>query len=734
MKRQFLTTPLQYLNCSLILNIWPLTAKLVEWTQKEQTMELLKLKSCWKILGILWVILSCAAMSQAAGLSAAHHIQVELIPGATALIGQNDITIKTNGTAVLEFRLSERATRIEVQVNKNPRNFNFENGRLRLTLKPPEMSGEVQVTIHYSATFDDPVPVHPINMDNPGFGVTATISEKGSFLLAGAGWYPELVDSTASYRVTVTAPSGQIAVTAGRSLGHRTKNGKTVSDWEVDYPIEGLSLSVGGYVVEEKSAGDVTVATYLLPQNRHLAATYLAASAGYLSLYSDLFGAYPFQKFAVVENFFPTGYGFPSYTLLGGRVLRLPFIVRTSLGHEIAHCWWGNGVYVDSTQGNWSEGLTTYVADYRFKEMKSREAARDHRRQWLRNYATLVAPQNDFALDRFQSRSDTVTRTIGYDKGAMVFHMIRRILGEEAFWGALRDIYRNRLFKPTSWSDLQQAFETRGKRSLQDFFDQWVHRRGAPRFSLDGVRVEYTGSIWQVKGQIIQARPYFNFPLMLALKTGKQTNIQNIFVSGRATPFELQGDHRPQNLTADPADDIFRRLSPSEIPPAVNALKSSPAVTIVLSADLDPEIKKAARILALSLGLKHTEFVTESELDRQMLAENDILVIGLSRRDDLLQKMPARITIRSASFSLNEKLYENPFDAFFGVFEHPVAANRIAALFLPLSPHYADVVARKITHYGKYSYLAFQSGKNLDKGLWPVETSPLVVEWEQVRK
>ena len=257
------------------------------------------------------------------------------------------------------------------------------------------------------------------------------------------------------------------------------------------------------------------------------------------------------------------------------------------------------------------------------------------------------------------------------------------------------------------------------------------YRRGAPRFSLDEVRAEHTGGIWKVRGQISQREPYFSFPLRLALKTRKQTAIQKIYVSGRATSFELNSDRQPQKLTADPDDDIFRRLSPSEIPPAVNALKSSPSVMIVLSEKLDPEIKKAAGILALSLGLKHNEFVTESELDRQMLAENDILVIGLPRRKDLLQKMPARVAIQSDSFSLNEKLYETPFGTFFGVFEHPVAANRIAALFLPLSPQSAEVVAGKVTHYGKYSYLAFQNGKNLDKGIWPVETSPLVVEWDQ---
>jgi hypothetical protein len=65
------------------------------------------------------------------------------------------------------------------------------------------------------------------------------------------------------------------------------------------------------------------------------------------------------------------------------------------------------------------------------------------------------------------------------------------------------------------------------------------------------------------------------------------------------------------------------------------------------------------------------------------------------------------------------------------VFEHPYAKNRVAALFMPLSSRYADIVARKVTHYGKYSYLAFENGKNQDKGYWPVKNSPLVYAWHQ---
>jgi hypothetical protein len=682
------------------------------------------------LTGILLGIFTLAAVSQAAGLRAHHNLQIEVFPAANKLTGLDHITIKSAAARVLEFHISERVSPLKVAVNKKPRDFDFENGRLKLALEPHEQSSHLLVTISYAGLFDDPVPVRPLNADNPGYGVTATISEKGSFLLAGAGWYPELAGSRATYRLKVLAPAGLIAVTAGRSLGHKTDQGQTASTWEVDYPGEGLSLSVARYVVTEKSVGRVTAATYLLTPNQHLAQSYLEATAGYIGLFSDLFGPYPFDKFAVVENFFPTGFGFPSYTLMGGSVLRLPFIIHTSLGHEIAHCWWGNGVYVDYAAGNWSEALTTYVADYLFKEMKSKQAALDYRRQWLRNFSTLVRPQNDFPLDRFMSRYNPVSKVIGYDKGAMVFHMLRRQLGEEGFWNALRDIYRNRLFKKTSWSDLQRAFEARGQRSLKVFFDQWLHRKSAPRFFMDGVQLNHSDGVWKVSGQIVQKDPRSVFSIPLVLEAGQERIIREIELSGEATAFEMISRERPRRLSADPAYDTMRLLYASEIPPAVNNIKGAAAVRIVLSNQLPADLKKAAETLALSLGLKNFEFISEGEVRRSQLIENDILLVGQPGQIDLLQKMPDQVALDPGSFTLNSTVYNKPSDAFFGVFHHPFNDNRTAALFIPSSKRFADSVARKITHYGKYSYLVFQQGKNKVKGIWQAGKSPLVVEWK----
>jgi len=684
--------------------------------------------------GALLTIIFALSVSSAPAAQdgAQHRLRVELLPNDQRMQVQDRITFDKDPGDRLAFKLTPRAKQLEVTQNGTPLKFDFEEGRLEVDLRSGNPNSEVQISIDYTAVFDDPAPVRPVNADNPGYGVSATISERGSFLLAGSGWYPQWADGHSAYRLTVIAPEGMLAVTAGQLEGHQTQNGKSVSTWLIQDPIRGLSLSVGPYIVRQKKVGNISAATYFFAETDHLAEAYLEATARYLELYQELFGPYPFDKFAVVENFFPTGYGFPSYTLIGGSVLRLPFIIHTSLGHEIAHCWWGNGVLVDYASGNWSEALTTYVADYLYKEMKSSEEARIYRRQILRNYATLVKPDQDFALYRFQSRNDPTTKTIGYDKGAMVFHMLRRHMGEDAFWGALKDLYRERLFKATSWRDIQNVFESRAQRSLADFFDQWVFRKGAPHFQLDAVRSRQTGDSWIIEGRIVQQDPGFSFELDLALQSRDQTVSQSIRVAEKETRFQMISPSMPLKLQADPDTDIFRQLFPDEIPPAINSLKNSRSLLVLLPDKIEPDIKSATRTLLRSLGVNNYTVVQESTLNPKDLRQKDILMVGYPNRMELLVNLPGQVAIKPTSFTLNQTTYDRPTDIFFGVFAHPHRRDRVTALFLPLSASHADEVARKVTHYGKYSYLAFQEGTNRDKGFWSTEQSPLEYRWRQV--
>ncbi len=660
-----------------------------------------------------------------------HDLNITLHPSEHRLSGSDRVTVDAGAASSLLFHLSLTASVHGVSVSGEKRAFTFKNGQLLIPLQGDDRRNPLILSIEFSASFRDPVPDTFANSDNPGYGVTGIISERGTFLQAGAGWYPEIEGSSPFFRLRVEAPSGILAVTSGRCLGHTTQKGKSFSEWETGFPSEGLSLSAGSYRVEEMIYGRIPVATYFFPESASLSHDYLHAAGRYLALYEEWIGPYPFHQFSIVENFFPTGYGFPSYTLLGSTVIRLPFILETSLGHEIAHCWWGNGVRVDYRQGNWCEGLTTYLADHWYKERVSPEESREYRLQILRNFTTFVTPDKDFPLSQFKGRYDPSSQAIGYGKAAMVFHMVRRAIGDQAFWDGLRDVFKDKLFKEASWKDFQIAFERRAGISLESFFDQWIFRKGAPRFRLQNPSRDKEGASWAASGTLLQQEPFYDLTLPLRLASSSGIQDQAIRVKGRETGFRLDSQHKPFRLELDPECDIMRTLSPAEIPPSVNSLKGSSSVLLVVQKASDSKSKEVAGILAEFLGFKKSRILSEDQLNARELRDHDVLFLGLPESGSLPLRMPEGVVLQEQRFTVNGGDYDRPSDSFFGVFPSSAHEERVVAVFQSLSGKHAPEVAKKITHYGRYSYLVFREGRNEAKGTWPATESPMVYEWEK---
>ncbi len=657
-----------------------------------------------------------------------HDLQVRILPSEHRLTGTDRITIRQSGLRELLLSLSPEAQVRAVRVDGSPAEFRRRAGRIKVPLPGEQGRRDIVVEIHYDGRFQDPVPVMPANTDNPGYGVTGTITDSGVFLLGGAGWYPVVDAPTAAFRLTVTAPQGMVAVTAGKSLGHRTEGRRTVSTWEIPAMAEPIALSAGPYEIRERAVGEITAATYLFPQSRHLSDGYLAAVERFIRFYEGLFGPYPFQKFAVVENFFPTGYGFPSYTLMGTRVLHLPFIKHTSLGHEIAHCWWGNGVGVNASRGNWCEGLTSYVSDYLFQEQEGPAAAAEYRRQLLRNYAALVPESRDFPLNAFRSRIDPPTKAIGYDKGAMVFHMLRREVGDEVFWPALKTLYKDYRFQQISWREIQAVFEKTHGRSLDIFFTQWLDRAGAPHLALEGVRTFRRSGRRYVAGTLRQTAPHYRVqvPVSVTGPWGEQTIL--VEMEGESTGFEAAlpaeaTDAPPEMLRVDPDADLFRRLYPAEIPATINSLRGSRRTTLVLS-ESGPEARARARLLSAALGLSSAKVVEERRISRSDLQEADVIFLGMPRNPDLLRGMGTASVDRKA-VRIGGDAFPRHGHAFFMVFQHPFTKGRVAALCMGPDAT-AESVLPKIPHYGKYSYLVFNGTRNRTKGVWQASDSPLI--------
>ncbi len=312
-----------------------------------------------------------------------------------------------------------------------------------------------------------------------------TASPDGSFVPASAGWYPD-PGQRFGYRVTLRLPAGQKGLVPGDLREESDTPAGYRAAFDFPHPADGIDLMTGPYVIGERTlsldARTIRIRTWFHPELATLAQGYLDDSAKYIERYSQLIGAYPFGMFSVVSSPTPTGFGMPSLTYLGRDVIRLPFIRATSLGHEVLHNWWGNGVYPDWRTGNWSEGLTTFLADYAYKEEDSADAAREMRMGWLRDLAA-VPPGEAGALKDFTSRHHGIASIIGYNKAAMVFLMLRDQIGREAFERGLRLLWERKRFQTASWADLEAVFATAAGRPLGEFFTPWVQRAGTPAFT-----------------------------------------------------------------------------------------------------------------------------------------------------------------------------------------------------------------------------------------------------------
>jgi aminopeptidase N len=654
-----------------------------------------------------------------------HDLHAILIPGEKTLQATDTLTVAPAGEPRIVLFLAPAARIERVLVNGKPASHYFSGDRLTVDLQHPTPK-EAALLVEYHAVFDDAVPEAPLHSEDPTYGVAAAITPEGTFLSGSAGWYPHIPGSSALFMIRVEGPKGTEGVTSGRLVERCEEDGMSFSVWETSTPLPSLTLSAGPYQVRTGTAGEIPVYAFFRPETSALAPTYIEAAKGYLELYRNLFGPYPFEKFAVVENFFPTGYGFPSWTLLGSTVVRLPFIVETSLGHEIAHSWWGTGVRVDYSEGNWSEGLTTYVADHLYKERSSAEEGREYRQKILRDYATLVSPPEDFPLSGFTARSSAAGQAIGYGKAAMVFHMLRRRVGDENFWAGLRETARENLFREVSWSGLIGSVGQSAGHDLSGFFRQWVRREGAPVLRLEGVNAGRNGDRWEVSGRLRQEAPFFHLTVPLRLDTETGPVETTVELRGESSPFTLAASAEPRRLIADPGADLFRRLDPSEIPPTVNGIRGSKNLLVVVSRTLPPETAEAAATLLAAMRQDGARIVPEEKVRKGDLSGHDLLFLGFPASPDLLPPLPETLRCTEAECTIKGERFTGAGTALFAALPHPLDPEGVAAVFAPFSAEAALASVRKIPHYGKYSYLVFDSGKNRGKGTWPVAESPLI--------
>jgi hypothetical protein len=305
--------------------------------------------------------------------------------------------------------------------------------------------------------------------------LTGYIDASGALVPLDKEWLPKLSDHQLGWRFVVQTPPGYLAVPFPGGKVELTSDGG-ISTFFLSSNLAPAPLVVGKFELKERQANGVTLRTFFTKQNARLADSYLDASGEAIASFSDRIGAYPYEAFSVVESPLPVGIGYPGYTLVSGRILPLPFMRGRSLWHEIAHVWWGNGVFVDYENGNWAEGFAAFFADYALADAAGK--GREHRYDWLLEYDALPS-SGDYPLRQFVTKSHGQSPAIGYGKAAMLLVMLREKIGATAFDAGIKRFWQANQFKAAGWTDIEAAFQAESDQPLAPFFKRWLDKHGA---------------------------------------------------------------------------------------------------------------------------------------------------------------------------------------------------------------------------------------------------------------
>jgi len=564
-------------------------------------------------------------------------------------------------------------------------------------------------------------------------------SPNGVVLEGATWWYPSFSNHLVTFELSVDMPANWRGVSQGRRLVQKLEEAYSRVVWQELSPQEEIYLIAAPFTEYRERLGEVDAMAFLRQPDPVLAQRYLEVTAHYIDLYGELIGPYPYAKFALVENVAETGYGMPSFTLLGPRVIRLPFILHSSYPHEILHNWWGNGIYVDYSQGNWAEGLTSYLADHLIQQQRGNGA--NFRRDILQRYADFVGHKRDFPISEFRSRHSPSSEAVGYGKTQMFFHMLRRQMGDIAFTRGLKTLYRRYLFREAGFDDLTQVFSEVTERNLAPFFDQWVKRGGAPQLQLGAVRREQMGEEWKVVLTLEQnqaAAPYaLDVPLAITLAGQEEAYEVVVTLTKKGESFELVVPGRPLRIDVDPAFDIFRAVDRSEIPPALSQAFGAESMLLVLPSRADADLVQAYRQLA-QVWRRMLGSEIEVVMDDQLTAlsmDRAVWLLGWQNvfAPQVVSKLQRNgVTVTAKEIGIGGDRFSVDRDAVIMSARSEVNTDQALVWLAANNPRAIAGLARKLPHYRKYSYLAFsgEAPTNRLKGQWPILDSSLSAVFE----
>ncbi|HEV8253768.1 MAG TPA: M1 family aminopeptidase [Vicinamibacteria bacterium] len=445
------------------------------------------------------------------------------------------------------------------------------------------LTGELSLRVRYGGSHP-PVPVEHELIQAPQSepppwapGEEPLMIEQVLVYTNRTAWYPQMGnDDFALASLRFDVPQEFTVIAGGTRVEQRQENGRTLVAYRQDRPGKYITAAVGRFFeAGQRQAGRVLLRAWGVPRMRATAAQVLGSAGEILRFYEQEFGPCPYDSLnlVVVEGITPGGHSPPGMVILSER----PVLLRRNLrddpagfmdvpgyffAHELAHQWWGHGVAGQNYRERWlSEGFAQYAAALWIRHSRG-EGAFQTVLARLARWAIAKSAEGPINLGYRLGHikgDPQIYRAVVYDKGAYVLHMLRRIVGEEAFRRALIAFQEEHRFSKAGTEDLRQAMEKASGLTLSSYFEQWVYGTALPTLALSN-QVESTREGYRTHVQVAARELPGAMPLELSLRSprGKDTRMVTLEPSGGTWTVETA--RRPSRVRINEDRGVLARV------------------------------------------------------------------------------------------------------------------------------------------------------------------------------
>jgi aminopeptidase N len=507
----------------------------------------------------------------------AYALELELLPETRSVRAACGVRLRGLEGALDEVELDLVGLTVEGVADERGRALAFRraDGRLAIELAERlEPGRETELTVRYSGSPERGLWFAGERLD--GTGPTLVFSHgqtEGS-----RGWFPcfDEPSERAEVELELGMPAAWTAVASGARVAVREEGDRRVERWRMDFPHPSylFGLVAGELALETGSAGDVPLLFLAEPHLADWIAPTFAETdevLDFLAEYTDR--AYPFAKYsqAAVDNFPWGGMENISATTLTPLLLsdergRRDQPSHDLIAHEAAHQWFGNLFTCADWAHLWlNEGFATYLTLLYVEHTRGPDEFRAQMRETQEAYlAEDVGAARRPTVWSVWKEPDDVFDTRAYQGAAARLHLLRFVLGDEAFRAGVREHVRASAGKSVVTADFQQAMERATGRDLGVFFEQWLLRPGYPEFVYAW---EWDEEDETVRLQVEQVQdgeggtpPVFELPAEVELRDARGAASFRVELDERRERFEFPCPARPLYVLLDPHGWIPKRV------------------------------------------------------------------------------------------------------------------------------------------------------------------------------